>query len=95
MEYCENCTDHEECRAAGCSNPRKHPMQKDVTPMLRSSVIMAQEDYIAVDDSVCSYPIRWRWSDWTSGGRYLEVMTVDGWSEVYPLIQRVEKEDGT
>jgi hypothetical protein len=27
MDYCDQCTDHEECRSAGCSNPRRHPQQ--------------------------------------------------------------------
>jgi len=30
-----------------------------------------------------------RWSDHHVNGQFLEVQTVDGWQEVYPLIERL------
>ena len=91
-EYCPDCKDHEECRATGCSNPRRHPMQKpNVNIKSHNSVVIEQEDYVSFDNSICSYPIRWRWSDHHSDAQWLEVLTVDGWAEVYPIIKRTRR----
>lgn len=40
MDYCNQCTDHEECRATGCSNPRRHPQQHGV-----SGGVVSLDDY--------------------------------------------------
>lgn len=104
MNYCGACKDHEECRATGCSNPRRHPQQMTGEDQLVRLKVYAKEEQVYVEKEELtkalnlqpecpmkyySQFVQLKWGEYTHKGTvFLEVRTANGWQPVYPLIER-------
>lgn len=83
ISKCANCgTTIQLCSGSGCKEAA------DYIAQLEAKIDSFGTKHPADPDFYKQY-IHVRWSDHHVNGQYLEVETVDGWKEVYPLIEKI------